>query len=479
MARVLVVDDEKGICDFLSIFLTKEGHKVKTAVHPRKAIKIIENWSPEVAIVDLRMPDIDGLSLLSSIKEKVPSAIVILITAYASLESAIEAIRRGAFDYITKPFKLEEMKLVLKRALEVQQLKKENVELRQELEQVKTTEEIIGSSKVFQDILNMIQKIAATDSTILIQGESGTGKEIIARAIYKLSPRKNKPFIAINCGALTETLLASELFGHVKGSFTGAVKDKEGLFKAAHQGTLFLDEISAASQKIQVGLLRVLEQKEITPVGSTHPIPVDVRLIVATNQNLEERVRNNEFREDLFYRINVIPIQIPPLRERKEDIPLLIQYFLKKYCKKHKVKQKRFAPDAIQSLLKYEWPGNVRELENVIERTVILEETNIITKESLPQKIYASGVSAPGEKEFRLDYKKTLIAETADLSKRQQEIIDYLKTHNKITSKACTTMFNISQRTARNDLKELTIKQLVTRYGTGKKNTYYSLKTQN
>jgi len=473
MSRILVVDDEKGVCDFLQVMLNKEGHKCYTTQEPTKVVEILQDWTPEIILLDLRMPKLDGLSLLSQIKELNPATIVILITAYASLESAIEAMRRGAFDYITKPFKLEEIRWVIHRAIETHLLKQENIKLRREISSLKITEKLIGSSKAFQKMLDLVCKVALTDSTILIYGESGTGKELIAREIHRLSKRTKKPFIPVNCGALPETLLESELFGYVKGSFTGAGRDKDGLFKSAHQGTLFLDEISAASPKIQVELLRVLEQHEITPVGSTHSIPVDVRLLTATNQNLEQLVQQGKFRDDLYYRINVIPIQIPPLRQRKEDIPLLTHHFLKKYTTKHNIPLKKFSSKAIKLLLSYDWPGNIRELENTIEREIILTESSVIDVPDLPDKIKESKFtpSIPPSNHPTIQLSNHSIIQP---SNRHAEILNYLNSHPTITSKICSSLFNISQRMARNDLQELLNKKLIARKGTSPKNTYYT-----
>lgn len=482
MSRILVVDDEKGVCDFLQVMLNKEGHKVYTSQDPTKVVKILQDWMPEIILLDLRMPELDGLSLLSQIKKLDPAAIVILITAYASFESVVEAMRRGAFDYIAKPFKLEEIRWVIHRAIETHLLKQENIKLQNEITSLKITEKLVGSSKAFQNVLDLVRKVALTDSTIIIQGESGTGKELVAREIHRLSKRAKNAFIPVNCGALTETLLESELFGYVKGSFTGATRDKDGLFKTAHLGTLFLDEISSASQKIQVGLLRVLEQHEITPVGSTRSIPVDVRLLAATNKDLERLVQQGEFREDLYYRINVIPVQIPPLRDRKGDIPLLIHHFLKKCSAKHKIPLKKFSSEATRLLLSYNWPGNIRELENTIEREIILTESSIIDVPDLPDKIkeFTPSILPPISDHPTIrqlghptigpsDYP------TINLSDRQKQILNYLHSNPKITSRICSSLFNISQRMIRNDLQALANKKLITRKGTSKKNTYYTL----
>lgn len=473
MARILVIDDDKGICEFLEIFIKREGQEIKTIQSPSKALAIVENWKPEIILLDLRLPEMDGLSMLSEIKRIEPSIIVILITAFASVDSAVEAMRRGAFDYITKPFKIDEIRLVLNRAMETYTLRKENISLKQTLEQLTSTS-LVGDSKAFHDMLELIHKVATTDSTILICGESGTGKELVAREIHRLSVRKDNCFIGINCGALPETLLESELFGHTKGSFTGAIKDKAGLFQACDKGTLFLDEISNASTKIQVGLLRVLEEKEITPVGSTKTIPVDVRLLAATNQKLETLVKEGKFREDLYYRINVIPVYLPPLRERRDDIPLLARYFLKKYCLKHKIDTKKIHPETMRLLMNYNWPGNIRELENIIERAVILEKYETLSPDSLPDKIKEAGLvtkSIPHKEEsFEFDN-----ASTVRVTNRQEEILNYLKANQSINSQKCVELFNVTQRTARNDLQELISKKLIIKQGTGKKNTYYTL----
>lgn len=473
MARILVIDDDKGICEFLEIFLKREGQEIKAIQSPSKALSLVENWKPEIILLDLRLPEMDGLSLLSEIKKIEPAIIVILITAFASIESAIEAMRRGAFDYITKPFKIDEIRLVLTRAMETYTLRKENVSLKQTLEQITSTS-IIGESKAFQDVIELLHKIAGTDSTILIYGESGTGKELIAKEIHRLSMRKDNPFIAINCGALPETLLESELFGYTKGSFTGARRIGLAYSRLVIKEHYFLDEISNATPKIQVGLLRVLEEREITPVGSTKAIPVDVRLLTATNQNLEQLVKEGKFREDLYYRINVIPVYLPSLRERREDIPLLARYFLRKYCAKHKIEAKKLHPETIRLLINYNWPGNIRELENVIERAIILEKYEIISPNNLPDKVKEASLSTPTltEKEESSVFDKSSIA---DLTTRQHEILKYLKENHRINSQKCVELFQVTQRTGRNDLQTLINKKLIVRQGTGKKNTYYTL----
>ncbi|MDD2891046.1 MAG: sigma 54-interacting transcriptional regulator [bacterium] len=478
MSRILVIDDDKGVCDFFDLFLNKEGHDVKTIQLPSLAMSVLQDWTPEIIFLDQRMPEMDGLTLLPEIKKASPSTIVIFITAFASVESAVDAIRKGAFDYITKPFKIDEIRLVLKRAVETYTLREENITLKKTLEQV-TSYSLIGESKIFMDILELVHKVANTDSTILLYGESGTGKELIAREIHNVSLRKNNPFIPINCGALSESLLESELFGYVKGAFTGAVKDKIGLFQASDKGTLFLDEITSATPKIQVELLRVIESKEITRVGSTGTIPVNVRLILATNQKLEQLVKEGKFREDLYYRINVIPVTLPSLRERKDDIPLLVEYFLNKYSTKHKLGIKKMHPDTMKLLNNYNWPGNIRELENVIERAVILEKSDIILPDSLPDKIKQTTMIAQtlssNYRQFAEKYAQEDLHKTEGFISKEQQILDYLKENSKITSNICSEMLNVSPRMARNYLQGLLDKKLILQQGTAKKNTYYTL----
>lgn len=384
--KILVVDDEASVCKFLTILLEKEGYEVESTTEPIKALSMLDEYEPQVALVDLRMPEMNGLDLLKEIKEKKPDVTVILMTAYASLDSAVEAMRRGAFDYIMKPFKVEEIRLVVKRAFENRALVRENIELKRKVREYEL-QDVVGKNEKFLRVLDLARKVAKTDSTIIIYGESGTGKELIARMIHQLSPRASKPFMAINMAALPEELLESELFGYVKGAFTGANRDKMGLFKAAEGGTLLLDEISEASPRIQVKILRALQEKEITPVGSTKTQKVDVRLIAATNANLEEKVKEGTFREDLYYRLNVVTIELPPLRERKDDIPLLVQHFLKKYSTLYKLPMKKFSQAAMDVLMNYDWPGNVRELENAVERALILSDGEEIGPNDLPEKL--------------------------------------------------------------------------------------------
>ena len=378
MDRILIVDDERGMRDLLSIMLRNDGYRVDQAASSARARELLSRGSYDLVISDIAMPDGSGVDLLRIAKETQPDTIVILITAYASTESAIEALKLGAYDYIIKPFDVEEMRIVLKNALERRQLERENTLLKRELKENSRFDELVGSSAAMKDVREMIDRIASTNSTVLISGDSGTGKELAARAIHRRSPRRAKQFVSINCGALPDELLESELFGHVKGSFTGAVATKKGLFEVADGGTIFLDEIGDTSPAMQIKLLRVLQEREIRRVGGTEQLEVDVRVIAATNQDLEAMVREKRFREDLYYRINVIALQMPPLRGKREDIPVLANHFLTKYSKTMGKKIREITPEAMQKLLEYDWPGNVRELENVIERAVALEGTDRI-----------------------------------------------------------------------------------------------------
>ncbi|MBL7197395.1 MAG: sigma-54-dependent Fis family transcriptional regulator [Candidatus Omnitrophica bacterium] len=388
-ARILVVDDEPVVCRNCSKILTESGHEVETLQSSRLALERIKEELFDAVIVDLKMPGLDGMELLRLIKEINPEIIVIMITGYSAVESAVEAMRLGAFDYIPKPFTPDEFSIRIEKALEKRSLVQENRYLRQELKEKYKFDNIIGKSKKMQVIYQIIEKVAPTDSAVLIHGESGSGKELIARAIHYNSLRKEKPFMSLDCGALTESLLESELFGHVKGSFTGATVTKPGLFEVANGGTFFLDEIGDISLSIQAKLLRVLQEREIKPVGATRITKVDIRLITATNKNLEEMIKKGTFREDLFYRLNVVPIYLPPLQDRVGDIPLLVTYFLEKYNRERKKDIKGFSQEAMKLLEEYDWPGNVRELENVIERIVVMTNENeeVIKPEHLPLNV--------------------------------------------------------------------------------------------
>jgi DNA-binding NtrC family response regulator len=386
---VLVVDDESGILDTLRILLRNEGFEVTTAQGGKAGLEQIRAGTHDIILSDVRMPQVSGLDILSAAREQDPMTPVILMTAQASLQSAISAVNSGAFYYIQKPFSNDELVAILRRACEYRAVKVENTQLKQEIRRRdKTTiARPIGKSKRFLDVLRLAEHVAPTDSTVLIQGESGTGKEVIARYIHNLSSRNDGPFLSINCGALPENLLESELFGHVKGSFTGAVRDKQGLFAAARGGSFFLDEVGEMPASLQVKLLRVLQEREAIPVGATEPIPVDVRIIAATNRELEEEIRRGNFRSDLFYRLNVIAVNLPPLRERRDDLLLLIEALLQNLASETGTDQKALAAEALDAVMVYEWPGNVRELENALEHAQVLTRGSLIEAASLPERI--------------------------------------------------------------------------------------------
>jgi two-component system response regulator HydG len=391
--QILIVDDETAILETLRILFRKEGFEVSTAGSVREAVEVLEAGMPDVVLSDIRMPGDTGLTLLERANEMDPTLPVILMTAQASLQSAVRAVNEGAYYYLQKPFANDELLAICKRAVETRSLKRENSELKQEIKkrERKVSGRPIGQSRPFQDILRLAETVAPTESTILISGESGSGKEVLARYLHALSDRSDGPFLSINCGALPENLLESELFGHVKGSFTGAVKDKDGLFVAAEGGTFFLDEIGETAPSTQVKLLRALQEREVIPVGSTRAQPVDVRIVAATNRDLDEEIRRGQFRTDLYYRLNVIALHIPPLRDRKEDIPLLTEHFL------HRLGGDEGSPgiseEAMEVLMRYEWPGNVRELENALERASVLSASSeaVIEASALPERV----VTAP------------------------------------------------------------------------------------
>ena len=387
---LLIIDDEASLRDFLGIVFEEEGWRVEAAAAIAEARALIAKREPDVVLCDLMLPDGSGIDLLHDLKAQNPSISVVMITAHTSTKTAVEALKAGALDYIAKPFDIEELKIIVRKAVERKELEDENVHLRSALEERFTLSNIIGKSPKMQEIFSIVQRIARTSSTVLISGESGTGKELIARAIHYNSGRRGK-FVSINCGALPETLLESELFGHERGAFTGAIREKRGLFHEADRGTIFLDEIGETSTAMQIKLLRVLQDRVVRRVGSNVEAPVDVRVIAATNRDLSESIQKGTFREDLFYRINVIPITLPPLRQRREDIPLLVDHFIDKFCTNLGVPKKRISSDAMRAIEKYHWPGNVRELENVIERMIALEMSDVLTTKSLPDHILLGG----------------------------------------------------------------------------------------
>jgi two-component system, NtrC family, response regulator PilR len=393
--KLLIVDDEASLRDFLLIVFEEEGWEVQLADSAAAARQMVAVGEPDVVLCDLMMPDGNGVDLLHEWNEQGVTAPVIMITAHTSTRSAIDALKAGAHDYVAKPFDVDELKIVVRKAAERRQLENENLHLRSVLEDRYLFSNIIGRSPRMQQIFSIVSRIAPTGSTVLITGESGTGKEMIARAIHFNSGRRGR-FVSINCGALPEQLLESELFGHERGAFTGAIREKRGLFQEAERGTLFLDEIGEMSPPMQIKLLRVLQERTVRRVGGNEEIPVDVRIVAATNQELRDSIQKGLFREDLFYRINVIPIELPPLRQRPEDIPLLVEFFIGKYCQQVETSPKRISSEAMQVLQRYSWPGNVRELENMIERIVAMEPTGVITKLSLPDVVII-GTEMPGD----------------------------------------------------------------------------------
>jgi DNA-binding NtrC family response regulator len=387
---LLIIDDEASLRDFLGIVFEGEGWRVESAATLAEGRALIAKHEPDVVLCDLMLPDGSGIDLLHDLKAQDPSIAFIMITAHTSTKTAVEALKAGALDYVAKPFDIEELKIIVRKAVERKELEAENIHLRSALEERFTFSNIIGKSPKMQEIFSIVQRIARTSSTVLISGESGTGKELIARAIHYNSGRRGK-FVSINCGALPETLLESELFGHERGAFTGAIREKRGLFHEADRGTIFLDEIGETSTAMQIKLLRVLQDRVVRRVGSNVEAPVEVRVIAATNRDLAESIQKGTFREDLFYRINVIPITLPPLRQRREDIPLLVDHFIDKFCTNLGVPKKRISADAMRAIEKYHWPGNVRELENVIERMIALEMSEVLTTKSLPDHILLGG----------------------------------------------------------------------------------------
>jgi DNA-binding NtrC family response regulator len=395
-ARILVVDDEEVVCTSCTLLLSEEGYEVQTSQHPKEGLLMAEQNPYDIILLDRKMPGISGMEFLRRIKEVRPDTEVIIMTGFAEISTAVEATKLGAFDYIPKPFSPDRLLVTVGKALETRELLSENRYLRHELQSRYKFENIVGCSKAMQAVYEVVTQVSATNTTILIRGESGTGKELIARAIHFNSPRKTKRIVAVDCGALHDSLLESALFGHVKGAFTGAVSAKKGLFEVADGGTLFLDEIGHTSLTLQAKLLRVLQERVFTPVGDTQERRADVRLITATNKDLEAMVAEGTFREELFYRLNIVPIDLPPLRKRKEDIPALAMHFLEKTRDQTGCEVSAISPQALRLLVDYDWPGNVRQLENVIHRAVVLAAGPTIVSEQLPAEIRDNSSHATG-----------------------------------------------------------------------------------
>jgi len=433
--KILVVDDEQSMTQFLGIVLRKEGFDVTTANNGRDALEKVKNDAFDVVISDIKMPGMDGIQLLNGIKKHDPTLPVVIMTAYASQQSAIDAVNLGAFQYLIKNAKNDEIKLVVRNALEMRRVRSENQFLKRELKKGHEEKTIIGSSDEMTRVFKMVDRVADSEATILIQGESGTGKELIAREIHYRSRRAQGSFVSINCGAIPRDLLESNLFGHVKGSFTGAVRDSQGLFQVAEGGTFFLDEIGEMPHATQVKLLRALQEREIIPVGGTQPIKIDCRLVAATNADLEKEVAEGRFRADLFYRLNVIPIKLPSLRMRRDDIPLLVDHFMRRHPAGG---GKTVNKEAVELMMKYDWPGNVRELENVMERALVLDESGVIEPEDLPDKI-----------RFGVQQKGTLVIDSPNMTLEELEREYILKVlhHTRWQKKRASEILGINAST--------------------------------
>jgi DNA-binding NtrC family response regulator len=389
-ASILIVDDEAIVLDSLAGWFRQDGYRVETAKSGKEALRLLADRSFDIALVDIKMPGMDGLELQQRMAEADPNLTVVIMTAYASVESAVKALKAGAYDYVTKPFDPEELSHLVQRASEHRTLKSENVRLKERLEEISTPDPIVGTSAGMERVRELIGAVADSDATVLVKGESGTGKELVARAIHARSPRRYGPLVVVNCGALAEGVLESELFGHEKGAFTGAHEKHKGKFELADGGTIFLDEIGDVSQKVQVELLRVIEDKAVVRVGGQEPIRVDFRVVAATNQDLEEMVERGAFREDLFWRLNVFTIEIPPLRRRPEDIPALAHHFLDHYTQAMNRRPMELAPEALDALRSYSWPGNVRELQNALERAVVVGTPPTVRVADLPVRVTRS-----------------------------------------------------------------------------------------
>uniref|UniRef100_A0A7V2ZIC5 Sigma-54-dependent Fis family transcriptional regulator n=1 Tax=Ignavibacterium album TaxID=591197 RepID=A0A7V2ZIC5_9BACT len=436
--RILVVDDEEIVRQSLLAWFKEDGYEVDTAENADAALRLFEKGKYALILLDIKMPGMSGMDLLVKLKEYDPDAIIILITAYASVSSAVKALKSGAYDYITKPIDPDELSHIVEKALYQKDLEHENVKLKESIDEITKPDNLIGESHQMKEIYSLINTVAQTDTTVLILGESGTGKELVAKAIHLNSKRKYFPLVTVNCGALPESLLESELFGHEKGAFTGAHYRRKGKFEMANGGTIFLDEIGTISNKVQVELLRVIETKQFTRVGGSETITSDFRVIAATNENLEELVKEGKFREDLYYRLNVFTIHIPPLRERIEDIPLLANYFLKKFTTSMNKKVTGISDEAMSFLMKYKWPGNVRELENAIERAVVVCRNDKIQFDDLPFRISSNSLYSEVEDKSLSEVEKRHIAlvlqeNNWNISKSAEDLkIDRVTLYNKI-----------------------------------------------
>ncbi len=445
MAKIMIIDDEPAMVEVIVTLCREKGHQAFPFNSATKAVEQIDNIQPQVVIADIKMETMTGFDVLRHVREHHRQTAVILITAYASVETAVEAMKIGAYDYVTKPFKIDELQMTVQRALDYQSALRENVYLRKELKNRYRFENIIGTSRKMEQVYNLINKVADTDSTVLIQGESGTGKELVARGLHFNSNRQHHPFVAINCSALPENLLESELFGHKKGAFTGAVTDKRGLFEEANLGTIFLDEVNSMAPPLQTKLLRVLQEREVRRVGDNKSAPVNVRVVGATNEPLQPKLKDGTFREDLYYRLAVIPVEIPPLRDRLEDVPLLVQHFLQKQASSAGGEPKKIDPQAVEILCHYNYPGNVRELENAIERACALCEDNLILPGDLPPHIVSEAQGGKAEQAMAA----MPVGQTLDEFIQQQErgIIEATLAHCGGSREKAASMLGISMAT--------------------------------
>jgi DNA-binding NtrC family response regulator len=445
MAKIMIIDDEPAMVEVIATLCREKGHQVFPFNSGTKAVEQLDSIQPQVVIADIKMETMTGFDVLRHVREHHRQTAVILITAYASVETAVEAMKIGAYDYVTKPFKIDELQMTVQRALDYQSALRENVYLRKELKNRYRFENIIGTSRKMEQVYNLINKVADTDSTVLIQGESGTGKELVARGLHFNSNRQHHPFVAINCSALPENLLESELFGHKKGAFTGAVTDKRGLFEEANLGTIFLDEVNSMAPPLQTKLLRVLQEREVRRVGDNKSAPVNVRVVGATNEPLQPKLKDGTFREDLYYRLAVIPVEIPPLRERLEDVPLLVHHFLQKQASAAGVEPKKIDPQAVDILCHYNYPGNVRELENAIERACVLCEDDLILLGDLPPHIVSEAQGGKAEQAMAA----MPVGQTLDEFIQQQErgIIEATLAHFGGSREKAASMLGISMAT--------------------------------
>lgn len=449
--NILVIDDEAAQRDVLTGYLKKKGYKIFSASSGKEGIEIAGRHPVDIILSDFKMPDLNGIEVLEHVKKINPEISFVIVTAYGTVENAVKAMRLGAFDYISKPVDLDELDVMIERIIEHKNLKSENQFLKTQLQEKHKISSIISQSQKMEEVINIAARVAESKANVLITGENGTGKEVLAKAIHYISPRKDKPFVAVNVPALTETLLESELFGHEKGAFTGADKMKKGRFEIADGGTIFLDEVGDIPQSIQVKLLRVLQEHQFERVGGTEKIEVDVRIIAATNKDLEQKIKDGTFREDLFYRLNVVSIKIPPLRERKEDILPMIENFVEKYCKENNRDKLEISKEAVDVLMKYNYPGNVRELENIIERAVVLTRGKIITLNDLPMNI--KGFKE--EKTLAALGKGTLTEQVEAIEK--QLIFDALQESGGNQTKA-GKLLGLTERNLRYKLKKYNIK---------------------